>query len=108
MLKVLGIVLNLIRAHRTNSEKLTKYFGILFQIYQAQELYQEIAKVNRNFECDNAGVFLSIIAETFRRTQKNAIYVHSDRSANALIEYNKRIVTDKLKARMTGQVMASS
>lgn len=46
MLKILGIVLSLIRAHRTNSEKLTKYFGILFQIYQSQELYQEIAKLN--------------------------------------------------------------
>lgn len=108
MLKILGIVLNLIRAHRTNSEKLTKYFGILFQIYQAQEVYQEIAKINRNFECENAGVFLSIIGETFRRTQKNAIYVHSDRSANALIEYNKHLIADKLKARMAGQVTKSS
>ena len=42
-LKMLDLVLTLIRAHRNNSERATKYFPVLFQHFQVHERYIELS-----------------------------------------------------------------
>ena len=41
-LKILDLVLSLIRAHRMNSERVTRYFGNFFQLFCAHENYNDI------------------------------------------------------------------
>lgn len=96
LMRMLDIVLTLIRSHRTNSEMLTKYFGILYQHLVVQEHYMEIARINPQFEAENAPIYMSLIGEIFKRAHKNAIMIFNDRSANALIEYNKKAIKKQL------------
>lgn len=39
-MKILEIVLTLIHDHQSNSEKVTKYFGILFQQFTVHQQYE--------------------------------------------------------------------
>ena len=88
-MRLLDLVLALTRGHRNNSEKLTKYYGILHQWFQVQQDYFKLTQINPNFVASNPGIFQKIIGEIFVRSQKNAMYVFEDRSSNALIEFNK-------------------
>ena len=60
-LKILDLVLNLIRAHRINSERCTRYFGVLFQLFCAHEMYNEIKLRDPSFQCDHSHEYISII-----------------------------------------------
>ena len=102
-LKMLDLVLTLIRAHRNNSERATKYFAVLFQHFQVHERYIELGIANSSFHAEASPEFISMIGEIFRRAQKNSVFVFQDRSSNALVEYNKKFtkgVLDKELSKM--------
>lgn len=102
-LKMLDLVLTLIRAHRNNSERTTKYFSVLFQHFQVHERYIELSIANPSFHTEASPEFISMIGDIFRRAQKNSVFIFQDRSANALVEYNKKFtrrVLDKEISKM--------
>jgi hypothetical protein len=85
---MLEIVLELVRAHRPNSEKMTVFIGMLYQHYAVQEKYAEIAGLNQNFKAGDTTGYLALIEDMFRRGMKNAIYVAQDRISKAVIEFD--------------------
>lgn len=88
-LKILDLVLILIRNHRINSERCTKYFGVLFQLFYAHEMYNDIKLRVKDFQCDHSHEFISLIGEIFKKAQKNAIFSYMDKCARAFMEQNK-------------------
>lgn len=66
-LKMLDLILTLIRAHRNNSERATKYFNVLYQHFFVHERYIELSIQNAGFNADQSPEFISMIGEIFRR-----------------------------------------
>jgi hypothetical protein len=61
------VFLTFIRQYRRNSEKITKYFHILFLYVRANEAYVEIGQVNKNFKIDSATTLLPLLGDIFKR-----------------------------------------
>ena len=68
MMKMFDIIIMIGRSHRNNSEKITKYFPVLYQHYNIQQMYVDISLVNPNFTQENSEVFIQIIGEIFKKT----------------------------------------
>ena len=82
------LVLDICRVHRQNSEKCSKYFGMLYQHYTVQEKYLDIAKSQKQFSAGDAFGYINQIADMFKRLHKNAIFIAEDRSVQSMLEFN--------------------
>mmetsp|Transcript_30174 Transcript_30174/g.46106 ORF Transcript_30174/g.46106 Transcript_30174/m.46106 type:complete len:580 (-) Transcript_30174:7543-9282(-) len=91
MARMFNLVLTLIRANRKNSERITKYFNVMFQHFAIHQAFIEIGLLHQSFNSQSSPKYISLIGEIFRRAQKNSMYIFDDRSSNALVEYNKRL-----------------
>lgn len=86
-MKILDILGHLVRNHRGNSELTTKYFNSLYMHLHIQDCYFNLNVINPDFKTANPKEFISSINMIFKRVQKNSMFVHNDRSSNALIEF---------------------
>lgn len=91
VLKMFDIILELCRGHRINSEKVTKFQGMFYQHYQVNDLYFQLSNINPNFTAPNPHEFFKVIGNIFSRSQKYSIFMHHDRSANSIVEFNKPV-----------------
>jgi hypothetical protein len=107
VLKMFDIILELCRGHRINSEKVTKFQGMFYQHYQVNDLYFQLSNINPNFTAPNPHEFFKVIGKIFSRSQKYSIFMHHDRSANSIVEFNKPVKNQiKLKElQNSGQAM---
>lgn len=87
VMKVYELLTTMAKTHRANSEKLTKYFNTFYQHYQVQEHYFQLSHLNPNFKTRSPKILMRIIGELFKKAQKNAMYVFSDRAAGTLVEH---------------------
>lgn len=87
VMKVYELLITMAKTHRANSEKMTKYFNTFYQHYQVQEHYFQLSLLNPNFKTRSPKILMRIIGELFKKAQKNAMFVFSDRAAGTLVEH---------------------
>jgi hypothetical protein len=66
-MKILQLLILLIKRHRINSERLTKYFNTLYQHYHVHENYFALNLLNIDFKTSNPKGFMQIIGELFKK-----------------------------------------
>jgi hypothetical protein len=67
-------------------------------------MYNEIKLVNPAFQCDHSHEFISLIGEILKRSQKNALYNHEDKSSSVLVEFNKKRAKGFMDLGIKGQL----
>ena len=70
LIKLLELILLLIKAHKNNSEKLTKYFEVIFQHFVVNEIYIEMNLKNTTndvINIENSPEILTLIGEILKR-----------------------------------------
>lgn len=84
---ILNLVMLLIKCHRGNSERLTKYFNTLYQHYHMHENFFALNLITPEFKTTNPRAYMRVIGEIFKKAQKNSMFVFSDRTASTLVEF---------------------
>jgi hypothetical protein len=87
IMKTLELLLIMSKGHRANSEAMTKYFNTLYQHYHVQENYFQLNIIHPDFKTTNPKNFMEVLGTLFMKAQKNSMFVHADRSSNALVQH---------------------